>query len=414
VIRELLIEVSPGELWAALAEEGVLTALRVARAGARGGVGEIVLGRVVSIKPELPAALVDIGLDRPGFLSAEDIVPRGALAQLHEGQAIVAQVTKQARADKAAGLSMRLRLDDAEPATRRQAIETAARASRAPALLEKAVSPLERLLEEFAPLALDAVIVDDRASFAAARRWLQRHHPQLAEHLSLHRGTVPLFEHRAIADDIANALSPRVALRGGGALTVELTAAATVIDVDSGSGGARARNAEAALLAVNLEAAGEVARQIRLRGLAGPIVVDFIGMRRREHRARVAGALAAELTGDGDTEVLGWTRLGHLELRRKRRHAPLTEFLFERAPGGGLVKTPLTVALEALRALARHADATGLRAPALLVHPEVAAVLEGEGREARQELETRLGRAVAVTAEPARRRDSYDIRGDRL
>ena len=107
---ELLLSSSPGELWAALVRDGALEGLRVLRAGRSGRVGEVLLGRIVALKPELPAALVDIGLDRPGFLSAEDAQPGAGLAGLQEGQAVVVQVTKEARGDKATGLTLRLRL----------------------------------------------------------------------------------------------------------------------------------------------------------------------------------------------------------------------------------------------------------------------------------------------------------------
>jgi ribonuclease G len=264
------------------------------------------------------------------------------------------------------------------------------------------------LLTFFASAAPVAIVVDERAAFAEARGWMARHRPELAERLTLHRDTLPLFEHHGVAADVAAALVPRVPLADGGALTIELTAAATLIDVDSGAT-ARARKAPAAVLATNLAAAREVARQIRLRNLAGPIVIDFVGMRDRRDRDRVRAALAAALADDVDAEVLGWTRLGHLELVRKRRHAPLAELLFERAPGGGLVKTPMTIALEALRALGREAAATPVRAPVLRVHPEVAAALAGEAGAARQELEARLGHAVEILAEPGRAREGFDI-----
>jgi Ribonuclease G/E len=94
---------------------------------------------------------------------------------------------------------------------------------------------------------------------------------------------------------------------------------------------------------------------------------------------------------------------------RKRRHAPLAELLFERVPGGGLRKTAATVALEALRAVARDAAASPGRAPSLRVAPEVAAALDGVARAGRQALEARLGRPLAVTAEPGRPRDAFDI-----
>ena len=467
--RTLLIAASPGELWAALVEDEALRELRVFRAGARSGrVGDVILGRVVALKPELPAALVDIGLERPAFLSGEDAAPGAGVAALHEGEAITVQVTKEARADKAVGVSTRLRLSgrflDFTPArpgivaakgvalaererlvaalgeiagagegfvlrapasgatpadlaadadsvrARWRAIEAARARTRPPAPLEPPPTPLAMLLGEFASAAPDSIVIDERAAFAEARGWLVRHDPALAERVTLHRERQPLFEHHGVAGDIADVLAPRVLLPEGGALTVELTAAATMIDVDSGAA-AHGRKARAAILATNLAAAGEAARQIRLRNLAGPIVIDFVGMRDRRDRDRVRDALTAALADDVDAEVLGWTRLGHLELVRKRRHAPLAELLFTRAPGGGLVKTPMTVALEALRALAREAEASPMRAPVLRVHPEVAAALANEAGAARQELEARLGRAVEIVAEPGRAREGFDMSG---
>ena len=469
--RELLIAASPGELWAADCIDGKLAALRVLRPGRRGRVGELILGRVVALRPELPAVLVDIGLDRPAFLSAEDTVPRGDIARLHEGQAILVQVRKEARADKAPGLSMRVRLRGrllelmptrpgitaakgfdaaarerlsgllaavsgpeqgfalrpgaatASPTeieheadalrARWRALEDAVRAARAPEVLEDPAASLETLLDEFADTFPDAVVIDDRAVFAEARSWFLSYDPALARRLILHRESSPLFEHYGIAEEIALALAPNVPVMGGGGLTIEHTAAAILIDVDSGGGGRR-REAADAILALNTAAAAEVARQIRLRNLAGPIVIDFIGMRRTGDRDRVraalAAALAAALIADADIELLGWTRLGHFELTRRRLHASPVELLFERAPGAGLVKRPVTVALEALWTLARAAAASPARAPALHVHPEVAAALDGEAGPARHQLEERLGRAVAVIADPTRPRASFDIR----
>ncbi len=267
---ELLIACSPGELWAALVEDGDLTALRVLRAGAAARAGEVFLGRVVALKPELPAALVDIGLDRAGFLSAEDIGSSTGLAGLHEGQAVIVQVTKEARGDKATGLSTRLRLAgrllDLMPArpdigahkllgaeererlvallgaiaqpgegfllrqaasgaaavtlqqeaealrARWRKIEAEGRAAAAPRRLEDSVSPVVLALEEFAPALPDAIVLDDGTALAEARAWLARHHPDLAERLSLYRGTAPLFDERGIAGDVAAVLAPYVAL----------------------------------------------------------------------------------------------------------------------------------------------------------------------------------------------------------
>ncbi|HEV2548869.1 MAG TPA: ribonuclease E/G [Stellaceae bacterium] len=406
----LLLSRSPGELWAALVESDGLVALRLWRTGSQGQPGEIVLGRVRAMRPELPAALIDIGLERPGFLSGEDAEPRGDL-NLHEGQSVIVQVTKEARADKATGLSMRLqrrgtRLDETE---RRAIAEAAARPGPVPRLLEAPASVLELALDAFAAAAPEEIVIDDAAALGEARRWVAHHAPSLSERLVLHRGRMPLFEDRGLGEEIAGALIPRVALEGGGALIIEHTAAATLIDVDSGVGDGR-RDARASALATNLAAATTVARQVRLRSLAGPIVIDFIGMRHREDRHKVERALAAALSEDRDSEVLGWTRLGHLELVRKRRHAPLSELLFERVANGGWRRTSLTIALDALRATAAEAAAAPSgRALRLRVSHEIAAVLMARARSAWLELESRLGRPIEVVADPALDREAIDI-----
>ena len=460
VRRRLLIAASPGELWAALSEGGTLVGLRLLRTGARSRVGEIYLGRIVALQPELPAALVDIGLPRPAFLSAEDAARKTGIAGLAEGQSVIVQVLKDARADKAAGVSLRPRLKgrllelrpgrpgivakglpaeerrrliaalaavapaedglilrpetagadaealDVEAAALRsrwQAIIAASRSARPPARLTEPDPPIAALIAEFAAPPPEAIVIDDRAVFAEARSWFARRDPALAALLTLHRGPEPLFEQEDVAAQIEAALAPRVPLPGGGALIIESTAAATMIDVDSGG---------APILATNLAAARVAARQIRLRNLAGAIVIDFIAMRRREDKDRVRAALSEALAGDpGAATALGWTRLGHMELVRSRRQAPLAELLYERGAEGGLVRTALTVALAALRAVAREADAVPGRALAVNGSPEVAATLtEGEAQDARRALEARLGRPLTIVAEPARARESFDIR----
>jgi Rne/Rng family ribonuclease len=450
-----MIAVSPGELRAALSEDDEPVELRVVRAGPALRVGDIVLGRIVALEPALPAARVEIGLERPAFLDAEDAVPGQGLAGLHEGEAVLVQVTKEARADKATAVSLRPRLGGAvldyvpggtteiaarslDAATRTRllaavasfarpgegfrlraasaaasadalaadaealrlrwrAIEATRGAARPPARLEADEPPVAALLATLMPPLPDLIAIDDRAGFAAARSWLLRHHPDCAPRLEIRDGL-----HEAMAAMIEPALTPRVALACGGAITIEATAAATMIDVDSGG---------AAAMTANLEAARAAARQIRLRNIAGPIVIDFIAMPGRGQRERVAAALGRALDSDpAEPELLGWTRLGHVEMARKRRHPSLEEVLFERAPDGARIKTALTVALEALRDLAREAQAAPARALALRVAPEIAAALsDGTARQARLVLEARLGRPIAIAAEPGRARAAFDI-----
>ena len=165
-------------------------------------------------------------------------------------------------------------------------------------------------------------------------------------------------------------------------------------------------------LVVNRAAAAAIARQIMLRNLAGPIVIDFVGMKSRDERDKVTAALKAALAdNDEKLELLGWTKLGHVELIRPRREPPLAEFLFEQAADGTMRKTALTLALEALRSVAREAAARPGKGFALVAHPDIAAALDqGAGQAARHWLEARLGRTLAVTADPQRARDAIDMR----
>jgi Ribonuclease G/E len=382
--RRLLVAVSPGELWAVVADNGAVEALRLARTGGAPRRGDLYLGRVVALRPEMPAALVDIGAARPALLDT-DAMPL-------EGEALIVKVLRPARAEKAAVVTAKLTSEDS--AHVRAGSETAP-----PTLLHRRETVLASLLDAFAAPPLDEIVIDDDAALAEARLWLNRHRPELAGAVTPHRDREGLFECQGVTGEIERALAPRVALPGGGAITIETSLAATLIDVDGG---------RAAALPANLAAAGEIARQIRLRDLAGPIVVDFIGMAGRAARARLETALAAAFTATDEAQLLGWTRLGHFELVRPRRRASLAELLFEHRPGGGQIKTPLTVALEALRQLQReHRQAPGKRYR-LRVNAEIAASFVGEAREPWREFEARFGPGVAIVAE-ARPRESFAI-----
>jgi ribonuclease G len=453
--QSLLISASPGELWAALCEGDEPVELRILRQGTGARVGEIFLARIVALKPEVPAALVELGLERPAFLGAED-TPAKSLKGLREGEAIVVQVTKEARGGKSVNVRMSPRLKGAflelatggpteialkglDPAAlqriaadiaalaakgegfrlrpearaqlktasaaelggdiaalraRWQAIEAARAAAEPPARLEPEEPLVQSLLAAFAELPR-RIVVDDRAVFAEARGFLLRRGED-ASRLALYKGNGALFEHEGIAGTIEAALRPRVALAGGASLAIERTNAAVLIDVDSGG---------APLMATNLAAAKAVARQIRLRNIAGPIIVDFVAMKDRAQRARVADTLARATEGDpAGPQILGWTRLGHLEMVRKRRHAALDEILYERADGG-MRKTAVTVALEALRALARRPALARL-----LVAPDVAnALIVGPAKTARVALEARFGEKIPIEAVPGRAREAFDI-----
>jgi ribonuclease G len=454
--RALLIVTGPGEWRAALVEGGTAAELFVER-GEGAEAGSIHLGRMVRKLPALAAVLVDIGGDRPVFLPERDILPRGA--RFDDGECIVVQIRREAQGGKSARGTMRFNLRGRfvelgsahagltggealapEDGTRLLATLAQGGAAGTAGLRIIAAAPVDRLVAETALLAQRWGEIRDRtatlapparldppASIAAA----------LAGAMLLLPGEVTVDDPAAIPEIRAampgatvaheaealwpidldavfdEALSPTIALDGGGAVHIEAARAAVLIDVDSGSpsaGSPQAGSPEHARLAADLAAAPVVARQIRLRNLGGGIVVDFVGLDRRRSREAVRAALAEALQPDpARPQILGWTRLGHLELLRSRHGRSLAEALCERSADGAFVKSAATTAHEALRAVRRAARAEPGRQWDLRVAPEVAAALSGPLAAARRTLETRLARGIAITAEPGRRRDRFDI-----
>lgn len=204
------------------------------------------------------------------------------------------------------------------------------------------------------------------------------------------------------------ALSPTLALPGGGSVHFEATRAGMMIDVDSGT--LETGSPERTGLMANLAAAATIARQIRLRNLGGGIVIDFVGMDSRLQREKLRAALVDALAPDpAAPQLLGWTRLGHFELVRPRRGRPLAEALLEPRSGGALVKTAVTVAHEALRALRRAARAQPGRQWRLTVAPEVAAALSGPVAEVVRQAEQQFARSIAIEADPGYDRERFQL-----
>ena len=385
--RQLLIGAGPGEWRTVWVEDGVAVELHVERGDSRPA-GIVFLGRVLRLLPGLDAALVDIGGERPGFLPL-----RAGETRPDEGARAIVQLRREAQQDKGALLSTR--------------IVPPAAASDLPQVLARAVrlDPPAQLLPPpgFAgalalrlPAPPDEVVADDPAIV----RELRDAFPAAAvAHRTPQDWPIDLdalFE---------MALSPSLALPGGGTIHIAETRAAVLIDVDTGT--PESGSAERAALAVNLAAAQAIARQLRLRQLGGGVVVDFVGIEGRGPRERVRQAMATALAPDpAEPRVLGWTRLGHLELVRPRRGRPLSEAMLE--PGLSR-KSAVALAFEALRMMQREARAQPAANWRLTVTPAVETALRGVAAAALKSLEERLGRQIALAVKAERQAPPFDI-----
>jgi ribonuclease E len=209
-------------------------------------------------------------------------------------------------------------------------IEAASKKSDAPGLLYREPELSVRILREELNAEYRGVVIDDRALFEQVRDYVQAVSPELSDRVEYYDPAVeglPIFERYHVHEQLHKALDRKVWLPSGGSLIIERTEALTVIDVNTGKNVGKT-NLEETVYRNNLEAAEEVARQLRIRDIGGIIVIDFIDMEIRENRDKVASALRNALARDKTrTQVFDISELGLVEMTRKRISEGLLETL---------------------------------------------------------------------------------------
>jgi ribonuclease E len=187
-----------------------------------------------------------------------------------------------------------------------------------------------------------ALVTDSRRVYDLVTGYLREVAPDLAEKVSLHTGTLPVFEEHRIVEQIHKALDRKVWLPSGGYLIIERTEAMTIIDVNTGKSVGKT-NLEETVVNTNLEAAREVARQLRLRDIGGIIVIDFIDMLLEKNKKQVEDTMREELARDKTrSQVFEIGALGLMQVTRKRVSSGLVESFSEICPtceGRGIILT---------------------------------------------------------------------------
>jgi ribonuclease G len=236
--------------------------------------------------------------------------------------------------------------------------------------------------------------------------------PGAVAKLQHYTGERPIFDLHNIDDEVSRALQRRVELKSGGYLVIDQTEALTTVDVNTG-GFVGGRNFEDTIFKTNLEAAGAIARQLRLRNLGGIIIVDFIDMSRQEHRDSVLAELHKQLARDRTrTSVGDFTKLGLLELTRKRTRESLAHLLCQPCPtcdSRGQVKTARTVCYDVLREILREARRFEPREFRVVASPAVVEMLLDEESVHLAGLSEFIGKPISLTAEPSMNPEQYDI-----
>ncbi|QDT67016.1 Rne/Rng family ribonuclease [Calycomorphotria hydatis] len=246
---------------------------------------------------------------------------------------------------------------------------------------------------------IDAVYIDEEEAYERARDFMKVVMPKYADRVKHYTGKAPLFEKYNIEDEIIKIQSRNVPLKGGGSIVIDPTEALVAIDVNSGNTRAD-ENAEANAYHVNLRAAEEIARQLRLRDLGGVIVNDFIDMREEKHRRGVERALRNALDRDrARTKVLRISPFGLVEMTRQRIRPSLRRSVYEDCPccsGTGYVKTPESVAIDAIRAVLTVAHQKNVSTVSLEIHERVAHYLNNKKRREITDIEENRGVTVHI------------------
>lgn len=237
---------------------------------------------------------------------------------------------------------------------------------------------------------IDAIHIDHPEAFQRAKEFLELVMPRHVNRLMLYDGREPLFHKYKLESEIASIHSRKVPLKAGGSIVIDQTEALVAIDVNSGSFRAE-DNAEETAYQLNLNAAKEIARQLRLRDLGGVIVNDFIDMRREKHRRGVERALRDALHRDrARTKILRTSPFGLIEMTRQRIRPSINRSVYASCPcctGRGLVKTPESMAIEVVRSLMLASQLPYVKSITIRVHSEVASYLNNRKRKEISRLE---------------------------
>jgi len=279
-------------------------------------------------------------------------------------------------------------------------------------LLHQDLNLAERVLRDIATEHTQSIRIDSRLQFDALKAFGETYTPSSVGKLEHYRGERPIFDLYGIEEEISRALARRVDLKSGGYLIIDQTEALTTIDVNTG-GFVGARNFDDTIFKTNLEAAGAIARQLRLRNLGGIIIVDFIDMAREEHQQSVLTEFRKQLSKDRTKiTVSGFTQLGLVEMTRKRTRESLAHMLCQPCPtcdGRGQVKTARSVCYDILREILREARQFSPKEFRVIASAAVVEMLLDEESAHLADLSAFIGKPISLSAEPTMNPEQYDI-----
>lgn len=401
---DIIVETGVRQTRIGVVEEQKLVELYIDEENKQKTVGNIYRGIVKKILPGMEAAFVDIGQKKNAYLYLKELKGISKMddcpKRLKEGDHITVQIEKEAMGTKGPKVTTNIsfpgkyivliprdnsigisrKIDDEEEKARLknifsnyrpidcgiivrtdsegkkeeelireiqylrmqwESIEKKEKFISAPALLFKEVSLALKIARDLLSSQIRYYIVNDKNIYQEVMGFIDAVSPNLKEKIQ-YKETENLFQYFLIESQIEKALQRHIWLKSGGMIVIDHTEALTVIDVNTAKYVGK-KNIEKTILKTNIEAAEEIAKQIRIRNIGGIIIIDFIDMQEEENRNMVLNVLAKELKKDRvQTTVLGITKLGLVEMTRKKTGPSLTSILLTRCPyceGRGVIQS---------------------------------------------------------------------------
>jgi ribonuclease G len=287
---------------------------------------------------------------------------------------------------------------------------------KAPSLIHKDMEIITRLVRDIFTDDVNAVVVDSKKEFKEIQSYLRATAPDLRARVQLYKEDTPIFDAYEIERDTEKILNRIVPLKKGGFISIDHTEALVAIDVNTGRYRG-AKDQEETALKTNLQAAREVARQLRLRDLGGIIVIDFIDMELEENRKKVLDELRNGLRRDRSrTKTLRVSEMGLVEMTRQRVRPSLAQLQSDTCPtcgGSGRALSLESIEMRLERALRRLKGRSREKRIELYLNPELAFHMLQEGAQRIIRLEKRFKLEIDVKDDPNLRRDEFVARSSR-
>ena len=291
-------------------------------------------------------------------------------------------------------------------------IEKQSERSRAPVLLHQEMEFTTGLIRDIFTEDVQQLVIDSKEEHRQILRYLSTYAPELKTRVKHYRGEAPVFDHFGIESEIEKAMERKVWLKKGGYITIDQTEALVAIDVNTGRFTGK-KSQEETILKTNLEAAEEIARQLRLRDLGGIIVLDFIDMEEEGNRKQVLDTLRNRLKRDrARTKAFAVSELGLIEMTRQRQRPSLANYFTENCAaceGTGRVLSLSSATLKIERMLRRVGQRSRDKQLLLRVHPDVAVHLVEQNADRLEAVERQYRLRLEIRDDPSLRRDEIRL-----